>query len=286
MSDSQSQKEYEHDLNIDDSVKEEMNLNVKSNDKLQLKQNFGGFGDGTDVINTEEGIYDIMERDGGLKFTHDNRKPEDNTEEPAMYEEFPIELPPKLTSQREPKKPGRRRKTKKKKSKYPQDKHTMKQQIVGKIEENIYGKKKRKKLRKKNLKKNQMPRLTPEQEQELMYMIQQEQLAGMEENSDLDMPEAFSSVPRQQNKSEKEIAALLRKQKRKYKQSIQDYIEYLQKQEEAGYDRSKNARFLNERTKQKVMQIYQKKIQDELRNEEMSMNFKLRDEQANYMRFM
>lgn len=285
-SSSQSQHEYEHDLNNDDSLKEETNLNVNSNDKINVGQSPIGFGDGTDVIDTEEGIYEIMERDAGIKFTHDSRKPEENIDEPAMYEEMPIDLQPKLNHRRSLKKSSRRRKGKKKTVQFPQAKHNMKQQIVGKIEENVFGKKKRRKLKKRGLKKNQMPRLTPEQEQELMYMIQQEELAGMEEHMGGELPEMYQSVPNHQNRNEKEIAGLLRKQKRKYKQSIQDYIEYLNKKEGAGYDRSRNARYLNGRTKQKVMQIYQQKIQEELRNEEMSMNYKLRDEQANYMRFM
>jgi hypothetical protein len=50
-----------------------------------------------------------------------------------------------------------------------------------------------------------------------MYMIQQEELEGMEEHMGYELPDMYRAVSNHQNKSEKEVSSLLRKQKRKYK---------------------------------------------------------------------
>ena len=132
-----------------------------------------------------------------------------------------------------------------------------------------------------------MPKLTPEMYGELMEMIQEEEqfTGGQEEQVHYDSSPQLLTGPLKGN-DEKGIEQMLRKQKRKYKQSLQDYIHYLRKKEQNQYDRSRQARYFNNRSKIKAMQIYQQKVQEDLQNEELSMHYKLRDEQANYMRFM
>ena len=64
--------EYEDDLNNDESLNVERNLNVNSVNTIGAANNqYEGFGDGTDAIKTEEGLYKIMERDGGIKLKMD-----------------------------------------------------------------------------------------------------------------------------------------------------------------------------------------------------------------------
>jgi hypothetical protein len=68
----------------------------------------------------------MMERDAGVKFTHDSREPSDNIDEPAIYEEMPVELQPKLTQGRKFKKSSRGKKSRKRKTTFPQAKSNMK----------------------------------------------------------------------------------------------------------------------------------------------------------------
>ena len=92
-----------------------------------------------------------MERDGGLKISMDQ-----GTEEPAMYEEMPIQLQPRLQKKRQVSGAvkAKLRKAPKKTVHFPEAKTNMKNQIVTKIEQNLYPAKKTKVLRVKNLKKD------------------------------------------------------------------------------------------------------------------------------------
>lgn len=132
-----------------------------------------------------------------------------------------------------------------------------------------------------------MPRLDPEEQMEVVNMIRSEEQAEYMDEED---PYFYSEEMLQgailKGEQEKMVEGMLRKQKRKYKQSINQYIDYLRKKDQTKVDKSKAARQINNMNKMKAMQIYQKRIEDELKNEELSMHYKLRDEQANYMRYV
>lgn len=159
--------DYEKALNNSDSLEEEKNLNIESSNRVNNEiiqivpsttKNFNEFGDAAEAIKTEEDLMDIMEKDGEIKFTHDSRNP---NEDQIIYEENQV-LEPKMKKRRKKGKrksksrahikPGMRKK--KTASRVNGKKRTMKKQIVSKIEENIYGKKRRKKLKKKKLTKS------------------------------------------------------------------------------------------------------------------------------------
>lgn len=193
----------------------ERNLNVNSVNTIGAGNNqYEGFGDGTDAIKTEEGLYKIMERDGGIKLKMDQ-----GTEEPAMYEEMPIELQPRLQKSRQMSATGKAklRKAPKKTVRFPEAKTNMKNQIVTKIEQNLYPAKKTKVLKEKSLKKNGMPKLTPQQEREIMFLIQQEEELAAQEQG-YGHVDDLKRIP--WTAEDKAISGLLEKQKRKYKQSI------------------------------------------------------------------
>ena len=122
---------------------------------------------------------------------------------------------------------------------------------------------------------------------ELYHQIQAmeyEDMEGLEEY--LSDPELVAQLAGRKGDFERRIDGMLSKQKRKYKQSIQSYLKDMRRKEVGNHDRSRAARQFNEVSKAKAMQIYQRKVQEELQNEELSMHYKLRDEQANYIRFM
>lgn len=132
-----------------------------------------------------------------------------------------------------------------------------------------------------------MPKLSDLEQMDIINSIRHEEgelLNGEEE------PYFYSEEMLQnailKGEQEKLVEEMLRKQKRKYKQSLNEYIDHLKKKDTAQFDKSKNAQYINQVNKIKAMQIYQKKIEEELKNEELSMHYKLRDEQANYMRYV
>jgi hypothetical protein len=83
--------------------------------------------DGSEAIDSEDGIYDIMQRDGGLKFTSESRDPRKNIDEPGIYEEMPVPLKPKLNGKRNLKQSGRIKKPTQRVEVIPQAKFNMKQ---------------------------------------------------------------------------------------------------------------------------------------------------------------
>lgn len=96
--------DYEDALNNSESLEEERNLNIESSNRAEKmsgkKQKANGnlhdFGDAADAIKTEEDLMQVMERDGEIQFTHDNREiPEDR----QTYDEKQV-LEPKMGKMR------------------------------------------------------------------------------------------------------------------------------------------------------------------------------------------
>lgn len=132
-----------------------------------------------------------------------------------------------------------------------------------------------------------MPKLSPGEQMDIVNSIRDEENELMYQEEE---PYFYSEQMLQEaimkGEQERMIEGMLRKQKRKYKQSLNEYIDYLKKKDINQSTRGRSAKYLNQVNKVKAMQIYQKKIEEELRNEELSMHYKLRDEQANYMRYV
>lgn len=156
--------DYEKALNNSESIEEEKNLNIESSNRVDKQiiptstKNFNEFGDAAEAIKTEEDLMDVMERDGEIKFTHDSREPEEGQ---MVYEDNQMLEPKMKKRKKRMKKKSKSRghlkprmSKKKTASRVNGKKRTMKKQIVSKIEENIYGKKRRKKLKKKKLTKS------------------------------------------------------------------------------------------------------------------------------------
>lgn len=264
------------------------NENVKDNFDNNNMRNFGHeFGDAADAIKTEEELMQVMERDGEIKFTNDNEEDfnynENNNLEPKMKN---LRKKGRKKSQNKSNFRGKMRK-KEEASKATGRKRSMKREIVSKIEDNIYGKKRRKKLRKKKLTKTMMPKLTPQEQFNVVNAIKDEE---QDLNNEEEAPFFYSDEMLQaailKGEQEKMVEEMLKKQKRKYKQNLNEYIDYMKKKENLQLGKGKSARHLSGVGKMKAMHIYQKKIEEELKNEEMSMHYRFRDEQANYMRYV
>ena len=85
---------------------------------------------------------------------------------------------------------------------------------------------------------------------------------------------------------DREIEEMLLQQKRKYIYSLYDYMKFMKRKEDFNANKASTARQKNFSNKMKAMKIYKERVEDELKNEALSMQFKVRDEQANYMRAM
>ena len=132
-----------------------------------------------------------------------------------------------------------------------------------------------------------MPKMTRAMKRELQNQFKNMNMEDLGEYEELmNNPELLEQLVGKKGQFEKKIDVMLSKQKRKYKKSIQDYLKDIKRKEHNHHDRSRAAKYFNEVSKAKTMDIYQRKIQEELQNEELSMHYKLRDEQANYIRFM
>lgn len=164
----------------------------------------------------------------------------------------------------------------------------VKRAIVTSIEQNIHPSLfAKKKLRPHKAIKNQMPVLNLESQMEIVNQLQLEE--AMEEYIDenlYDQDNKLRNMLIKKGLNEKELEEMMKKQKRKYMHSLYDYMNFINRKEQSKNDRSQTIKELNFRKKMKAMEIYKDKVEEELKHEALSMQYKLRDEQANYMRAM
>ena len=160
----ETELDYEKALNGNESLDEEIALNIDhSSDRVRMNENMGqydGFVDATEALNSDENLEEIMARDGGLDLPSEGRTGRKKVEEDDGLGSDEGKLAPKMTKAQMRKRPVKKKKPKKGRKKKMRGKSAryigMKQQIVGKIEDNIYGKKRKKNLKRKVLTKNQV----------------------------------------------------------------------------------------------------------------------------------